>query len=145
MKNGETIISHLFNPSNQKWQETRCLRVLLALLPPILRQGVRYAKFQNDILIIALESHSLKAEFYHKRPVLKSLFSKLKTETNLCSGYEIRDFKLVVSPPPEHREPLPVILRFAERAEGLFENEATTPQIREAIERIRQGIQKSRN
>ncbi|MGE4295723.1 MAG: hypothetical protein AB7E49_08480 [Campylobacterales bacterium] len=142
MKTGDKIISHLFGPSNQKWQETRCIRVLLGLLPPVLSRGVRYAKFQNDVLIIALESHSLKAEFYHKRPVLKSLFNKLQSETKICAGYEIKDFKLIVSPPPETNEPIPVVIRFAERAEGLFENRAENPAIYEAIERIRKSIQK---
>jgi hypothetical protein len=127
-------------PFGKRWQETRCLRVLWSFLPPVLARGIRYARFQDSTLLIALESHSLKAEFYHKRPVILSLFKKLQSEGSICSGYTLKSFRLIVSPPPVVWRPVSLRIRFKERALGRFENCAKNSGVHEQMERIRQAV-----
>ncbi len=126
-------------PFGKRWQETRCLRVLWSFLPPVLARGIRYARFQGTTLLIALESHSLKAEFYHKRPVILSLFKKLQNESRICEGYTLKSFRLIVSPPPILWQTPSIRIRFKERAVGRFRNHAKNPAIHEQMERIRQA------
>ena len=139
MREAKTIVNHTMTPFGKRWQETRCLRVLLGLLPPILTRGVRYARFQGQTLLIALESHSIKAEFYHKRPVIMSLFKKLQSQGEICADYELKSFRLVVSPPVDNPLSPRLIIRFKERALGQFENRAQNPSVHEQMERIRKA------
>lgn len=144
MKSSETIVSQVFVPFGAKWQERRCVKNLLHFLPQSLSRGVRYAKFQNSILIVAVESASIRAEFYQKKAVIKAIFERLKQTSKICADQRIDDFKIITLPPKIiYEEPQKPTFDY-ELSTGEFKNPAQNDKIHKKIEEIKALIREKR-
>lgn len=140
MKTGEQIISQVMTPFGKRWQDRRCIKTLLHFLPRSMTYGIHYAKFQENILVIALNNSALMAEFYQKRSVIKDMFKKLKAESKICADREIVDFKFLLQ--QQYIEPIKDKPIFYELSSGNFQNRATKKEIYCAIEEIRAVIKR---
>lgn len=141
MKTGEQIVSQLMTPFGRRWQDRRCIKALLLFLPFSMTRSVRYAKFQENTLVIALDSSASKMEFYQKRSVIKAIFKKLKEQSASCKDREIDDFRFFILPPEP--KPMPETEPFFyELSSGEFENRATNKEIYKMIEEIREIIKR---
>ena len=136
MKDAKTVIDHLFS-SNIRWRQHRLIRALFAPLPKPMQEAVRFAKLQNGVLTIQLNSPTMKAEFNYKRALLKSIFNMLAKETNLCGDCELLDFRLLVDYTRRAAPPPPAELVYEEQSNGSFANRAENERVSAALERIR--------
>lgn len=142
MKNSEEIISQIMTPFGSRWQDRRCIKTLFHFLPSSMTRAVRYAKFQENTLVIALESSALRAEFYQKRSVIKAIFDKVRSETEICKDKELNEFRFVLLPPlakPAIEKPF-----FYELSSGEFTNRSKDEAVYNIIEEIRAVIKKRR-
>jgi hypothetical protein len=143
MKTAEEIISHLINkPQNSKIVQKRCIDKLISLLPPHLANAVMFTYIKNRTLFFVLNHPGLKMEFNYKHNLIKSLLNKIKDIDLKCQIIEVDEIKSFVSnkikPPLANQKPT---FTYKERASGKFKNLASSDELKELFEKIKETIQ----
>ena len=145
MKTAQEIISHLINkPQNSKIIQKGCIDKLISLLPPHLANAVMFTYIKNRTLFFVLNHPGLKMEFNYKHNLIKSLLNKIKDIDLKCQIIEVDEIKSFVSNKikPPLAEPKPT-LTYKERSSGKFNNQATSDELKELFEKIKNTIQNS--
>jgi hypothetical protein len=145
MKTAQEIISHLINkPQNSKIIQKGCIDKLISLLPPHLANAVMFTYIKNRTLFFVLNHPGLKMEFNYKHNLIKSLLNKIKDIDLKCQIIEVDEIKSFVSnkikPPVINQKPL---LTYKERSSGKFDNLASSDELKELFEKIKETIQNS--
>jgi len=143
MKTAQEIISHLINkPQNSKIIQKGCIDKLISLLPPHLANAVMFTYIKNRTLFFVLNHPGLKMEFNYKHNLIKSLLNKIKDIDLKCQIVEVDEIKSFVSNKikPPLAKPKPT-LTYKERSSGMFNNQATSDELKELFEKIKNTIQ----
>jgi hypothetical protein len=141
MKTAREIISHISNkPQNSQIIKTACIDKLLSILPPHLAKAVMFTYIKNRTLFFVLNHPGLKMEFNYKHNLIKSLLNKIKDIDVKCKIIEVEEIKSFVSnkiPTPKSEK---IEFIYKERSSGEFVNLATTQELKELFEKIKETI-----
>jgi len=141
MKTAKEIISHISNkPQNSQIIKTECINKLISILPKHLANAVMFTYIKNRTLFFVLNHPGLKMEFNYKHNLIKSLLNKIKDIDLNCKIIEVDEIKSFVSnkiPTPKSQK---MVLTYKERSSGEFENLATSQELKEIFEKIKETI-----
>lgn len=140
MKDAGAILQTTLVPYKKRLDQQRCLRAVLALLPPALARSVTAMRITGTTLYVGVDNHAFKMEFTnYKKPVVKALLTQIAGVTGLCREVEVENIKSYFAPRTE--APLPAeTLPYPERSAGTFENRASTPELAAVFETIRKEL-----
>lgn len=142
MKNMNDIIKHLkYDPCFKKLNTSKLIEEFICVLPPKLKNGIKFAYIKNDIMYFVLKHQTFNMEFKYNKDLIKSLlkYSKLNY---------IKDINFFVTnkPPRKKIEEFFTIAKnptYKERSYGIFSNKAKNPIVKNFFEEIRKIIKKS--
>ena len=77
MKKANEIISHLFEPFNDKIQIHRCLRKIISLMPPKYKKFIISINYKGKILYIKVSHPAIRQELFYKRNEILSIIKTM--------------------------------------------------------------------
>ncbi len=141
MKTAREIISHISNkPQNSQIIKTACIDKLISILPKHLANAVMFTYIKNKTLFFVLNHPGLKMEFNYKHNLIKSLLKKIKDIDLKCQTIEVDEIKSFVSNKIPTKKTAEKVLTYQERSTGEFENLATSDELKELFEKIKETI-----
>ena len=143
MKSSHEIMAHLKNsPSLTHLKKIESYQKLLSLLPKRLSSGVRFMYNKHTTLFFVLEHPGLKMEFNYKTDLIKGLLKQLIIQDPRCANIDASEIKsFVTNKPPLNLPPSrPAGPFYTEASMGEFKNCATSKELYERFEAIRERI-----
>jgi hypothetical protein len=145
MKTAKEIISHFTGkPQNSQIVKTACIDKLISCLPPHLANAVMFTYIKNRTLFFVLNHPGLKMEFNYKHNLIKSLLNKIKDIDLKCKILEVDEIKSFVSNKIPTKKIDEIAFTYKERSSGEFVNLATSDELKELFEKIKNTIQSNR-
>ena len=141
MKKADEIISHIFEPFNDKIKKHRCLKKIISLMPPKYKKFIKSINYKGEVLYIKVSHPAIRQEIYYKR---NEIFNIIKTMHNHGICNEIKVSKIIteykyspIKPPKE--------IKFYLKEAKNFENKAKTPEIKKIFDEIKEIISARNN
>ena len=135
MKKASEIISHLFEPFNDKIAKHRCLKKIISLMPPKYKKFIISINHKGEILYINVSHPAIRQELFYKRNEILSII-KTMHKYGMCK--EIAVSKIITnykySPIPKP----PKEIKFYLKNATTFENRAKNPKIKKLFEEIKE-------
>ena len=139
MKKASEIISHIFEPFNDKIQKHRCLKKIISLMPPKYKKFILSINHKGEVLYIRVSHPAIRQELFYKR---NEIFTIIKTMHNHGICKDILVSKIVTdykySPPLKPPKEIKFYLKEAKD----FKNRAKTPVIKRKFEEIKEILKK---
>ncbi|WP_024788995.1 DciA family protein [Lebetimonas sp. JH292] len=137
MKKAKDILKHLFNPFNDKLQEKRCLKKIIALMPRKYNKYITSYSLKGEILYINVSHPALRQEIFYNKNIIFSIIKTLH-KANQCNS--INPKKIVTF--YKYQKPLapPKEIKFYIKEAGKFEIKTKKENLRKKFEEIKNLI-----
>jgi hypothetical protein len=134
MKTAKDILNHLLNPYNNKLQEKRCLKKIIALMPRNYNKYIISCFLKGEILYINVSHPALRGEIFYNKNIIFSIIKTLH-KANQCLNINpkkivtIYKYKKISKPPKE--------IKFYLKKAGNFKIKAKKEDLRKKFEEIK--------
>ena len=139
MKPAKEIITHLLSPYQDKIEQKRCLKKIIALLPKNYNNYITSLHIKGDILIINVSHPAIRQELFYNQ---KLVFSIIKTmhQANMCKS--INPKKILTNYKYKKTKKISSIYKFYKKPAGDFKIKAKHKEIEEKFREIKKSLKK---
>jgi len=141
MKPAKEIITHLLSPYQDKIEQKRCLKKIIALLPKNYNNYIISMRIKGDVLIINVSHPAIRQELFYNQ---KIVFSIIKTmhKADMCKS--INPKKIVTKYKYKNKKPKKVsnTYKFYKKPSGNFKIKAKSEEIKEKFKEIKENLKK---
>jgi hypothetical protein len=137
MKKAKEILNHLLNPYNEKLQEKRCLKKIIALMPRKYNKYITSYSLKGDILYINVSHPALRQEIFYNKNII---FSIIKSFHNANQCLNINPKKIITMYRYKKIPKSPKEIKFYIKEAGDFEIKAKKENLKKKFEEIRNLI-----
>ncbi|GAX87577.1 conserved hypothetical protein [Lebetimonas natsushimae] len=137
MKTAQEILNHILNPYNNKLQEKRCLKKIIALMPRKYNKYITSCLLKGDILYINVSHPALRQEIFYNKNIIFSIIKSFHS-ANQCLNINPKKivtmykYKKIPKPPKE--------TKFFLKEAGDFEIKAKKKDLKKKFEEIKNLI-----
>jgi len=139
MKTAKEIITHLLSPYQDKIEQKRCLKQIIALLPKNYNNYITSVHIKKNILVIYVSHPAIRQELFFNQEII---FSIIKTmhKANMCKN--INPKKIVTK--YEYKKPKKInpTYKFYKKPAGDFKIKAKHKEIEEKFKEIKENLKK---
>ena len=137
MKKAKEILTHLLSPYQDKIEQKRCLKQIIALLPKNYNNYIISSQLKKDVLVINVSHPAIRQELFFNQ---KIIFSIIKTmhQANMCKS--INPKKIVTK--YEYKKPKKInpTYKFYKKPAGDFKIKAKHKEIEEKFKEIKKSL-----
>jgi len=139
MKKAKEILIHLLSPYQDKIEQKRCLKKIIALLPKKYNNYITSMHIKGDILIINVSHQAIKQELFYNKNLI---FSIIKTmhQANICKN--INPKKIITNYKYKKQKKINPIYKFYKKPAGNFKIKAKHKEIEKKFKEIKESLKK---
>jgi len=137
MKKAKEILTHLLSPYQDKIEQKRCLKKIIALLPKKYNNYITSIHMKGDILIINVSHPAIRQELFYNQQIV---FSIIKTmhQANMCKS--INPKKILTNYKYKKVKKINSTYKFYKKVAGNFEIKAKHKEIEEKFKEIKESL-----
>ena len=141
MKKAKEILTHLLSPYQDKIEQKRCLKKIIALLPKKYNNYITSMYIKGDLLIINVSHQAIKQELFYNQKLVFFIIKKMH-QVDMCKN--INPKKIVTKYKYNHEKPKKVsnVYKFYKKQAGDFKIKAKHKEIKEKFKKIKESLKK---
>jgi len=139
MKKAKEILTHLLSPYQDKIEQKRCLKKIIALLPKNYNNYITSIRIKGEVLVIDVSHPAIRQELFYNQNLV---FSIIKTmhQADMCKN--ISPKKIVTNYKYKKPQKIDSIYKFYKKPAGDFKIKVKHKEIEEKFKEIKENLKK---
>ena len=139
MKPAKEIITHLLSPYQDKIEQKRCLKKIIALLPKKYNNYITSIYVKGEVLIINVSHQAIKQELFYNKNLIFSII-KVMHQANICKA--VNPKKILTNYKYKKSKKTNPIYKFYKKPAGNFRIKVKHKEIEEKFKEIKESLKK---
>jgi len=139
MKKAKEILTHLLSPYQDKIEQKRCLKKIIALLPKNYNNYITSIRIKGEVLVIDVSHPAIRQELFYNQNLV---FSIIKTmhQADMCKN--INPKKIVTNYKYQKPKKTNPTYKFYKKPAGDFKIKVKHKEIKEKFKEIKENLKK---